>query len=266
MESLVESINPFGRAQKLYCLIVGLVVSTTGSAFYTSVFYLAHPDLKCTKINDSMSATNGSNVCEMWQNVTLSRLQNESSPYKCEFSDEYYKLTLVNSLDLACDKEYLLSWTQTIYFLGSICSFINGILSDRYGRKKSCLYFMITYVVCHFLNQIIIADLLFKLDNWTKFLIYCVYQFAGGFMAYCIFSAAYVLLFEFTTESFHTILSNVFVYFFIFGEFVLMISFYFTRSYIVTNWILGVIAVISLILFGIFVPESPKFKHNCIFI
>ena len=260
MESLIESINPFGLAQKIYCLIIGLVVSTTGSAFYTSIFYLAHPELKCDEVNANSSNLTRKELCYMWQNFTLSKDQNVSSPYVCSFSSEYYGLTLVNSLNLLCDKEYLLSWTQTIYFLGSIFSFINGTLSDRFGRKRSCLFFMGTYVFSLLINQILMTGLIFEFENTTKFIIYCIFQFVSGFMAYCIFSAAYVLLFELTTDSYHTTLSNIFVYFFIFGEVVLMIAYYYSQNYIITDWILCAYALVSLVLFWIIVPESPKFK------
>jgi len=262
MDNILESINPFGRAQKIYCLIIGLIVSITGSGFYSSVFYIAEPELKCETENFNNFNNSNTNVCAMWKNLTKSLLSNQKSVYSCQFKDEYYNLTLVNHLNLVCDKQYLLSMSQTIFFIGSICSVVNGVISDRIGRKKSCVFFVAIYTLALIINQILVIDLLFEMSNTSKFVVYCVFQFISGFLNYCVFSVAYVLLFELITEPYRIPLSNAYVYFFVFGEFFVMLSFYVTKNYLWTNWILAIYSSISLVLFWIVVPESPKYVEN----
>lgn len=251
----MESIKPFGRAQRIYCLLIGLIVSITGSSFYSSVFYIAEPELKCDAVNFN---SQNMSVCSMWKNSTDSRLTNQKTAYKCHFKDEHYNLTLVNHLNLVCDKQSLLSMSQTLFFIGSICSVVNGVISDRIGRKKSCVYFVSIYTLSLIINQMLVIDLFFEISSMSKFAVYCVFQFISGFLNYCVFSVAYVLLFELITESYRIPLSNAYVYFFVFGEFFLMSSFYLTKNYIWTNWILAIFSSITLVLFWYVVPESPK--------
>jgi MFS family permease len=262
MDTIIESIKPFGRAQQIYCLIIGLTVSITGSAFYSSVFYIAEPELKCNALGVVNITKLNTSICSMWKNFTESQLNNQISPYTCYFEDEYYNLTIVNSMRLVCDKQNLLSMSQTLFFIGSICSIVNGVISDRIGRKKSCVYFVAIYTLALIVNQLLVIDLFFELSQSSKFIVYCVFQLISGFLNYCIFSVAYVLLFELITESYRIPLSNVYVYFFVLGEFFLMISFYFTKNYIITNWILVIFASITLVLFWVIVPESPKYEFD----
>ena len=247
----MNSIKPFGLAQKMYCLIIGMIVSITGSAFYSSVFYIAEPELKCEKLDFSYPNIS---LCQMWENFTNSQI----NAYSCYFQDAYYNLTIVNSLNLVCDKQYLLSWSQTLFFIGSICSVVNGIISDRLGRWKSLNIFVGTYTISLVVHQILMIGLFYKLSNMEIFIVYCIFQFISGFLNYCIYSVAYVLLFELTTESYRIPLSNAYVYFFVFGEMFLCASFYLTKNWILTNWILAIFASVSLALFWIIVPESPK--------
>lgn len=53
-----------------------------------------------------------------------------------EYDLSKFSKTLASEFDLVCDREYLLSIGQTVYFLGMMCGGpVFGVLSDRFGRK-----------------------------------------------------------------------------------------------------------------------------------
>ena len=71
----------------------------------------------------------------MW-NYTSSLNRNQKSNYTCRFDDKYYGHTIINEWELVCDKQYSAALSQSFYLCGFISSFVSGILSDKYGRKR----------------------------------------------------------------------------------------------------------------------------------
>ena len=53
-----------------------------------------------------------------------------------EYDTSKFRRTVSSEFNLVCDREFLLSVGQTVFFFGMLCGGpISGVLSDRYGRK-----------------------------------------------------------------------------------------------------------------------------------
>ena len=53
-----------------------------------------------------------------------------------EYDTSKFRRTVSSEFDLVCEREFLLSVGQTVFFLGMLCAGpISGVLSDRFGRK-----------------------------------------------------------------------------------------------------------------------------------
>lgn len=53
-----------------------------------------------------------------------------------EYDNSKFSQTISSEFDLVCDREFLLSVGQTVFFFGMLCGGpISGILGDRFGRK-----------------------------------------------------------------------------------------------------------------------------------
>lgn len=287
MESMFEAIKPFGRFQKLNTILLSTLSLISALHFYVQVFNMAEPKLYCretaattattiTTVTTNQSSSNeaASNTqeaksvekCAMWNNY--SRAQQSSAdytPYTCEFRDPYYNLTAINSWGLVCERHALVFQSQTIFFVGSICIFLNGYVTDRLGRKRTCSYFLVFICVLNLIYQAFIVDdsaTLFgkvHLDWNVKFVLYCVYQFMAGFLVYSLYSSAYVMAVEFTSDDYHTLVANFILLAFVVGELVLLVVFYVTRNWIQTNWFISACTLVSTICFIGLVPESPRF-------
>jgi len=69
------------------------------------------------------NATSATRACKRW-----------------DYDRRTWPETVVSEFDLVCDKEYLRSLSQSIYMFGvMVGSFVSGLLSDKYGRKRITL-------------------------------------------------------------------------------------------------------------------------------
>lgn len=122
MNEIIERIGGFGRFQKLVLFIAGLMSSCVSMCTYLSVFNNARPALNCY-FKSNGTPTDPAEICVVHSNYT----QNEqTSPYECSYSTLYYGVTIVTEWHLICDKILLASYTQTIFMVGSLLSFICG--------------------------------------------------------------------------------------------------------------------------------------------
>lgn len=264
MDSVFESIKPFGRFQKINTIILGTIAFVSSLHFYVQIFNMAEPKFSCEPVEKNMNITDVDR-CEAWKNSSGSK-----AAYKCEFRDSYYNLTAVNTWGLVCDKHILIFQSQTIFFVGSICIFLNGFITDRFGRKRVGAVFLIVISIFNLIYQVVVVDMsnmnflasYLDLDAHVKFILYCVYQFFAGFFVYSLYASAYVIAVEFTTDDYHTLVANMILICFIFGEILLLIVFYFTRNWIPTNWFITASTISLSITYICLVPESPRYLNN----
>ena len=92
-----------------------------------------------------------------------------------------------------------------------------------------------------------------------KYVIYSVSQFMIGLLVNCMYCTAYILLMELTTERYRTKLTNLNSYMYVGGELVVLVVYYYSRSWHVVNWFLGFTSLFLLVFSYFFLPESPAF-------
>jgi MFS family permease len=264
MNSIIEEINPYGKYQKLLIILVGSMSMYTATCFYVTIFNTAQPDLVCRSLYENSSAFKetrriSNKTCSIWKNYTLSKARNESLYYTCHFDEEYYSLTIVNEWNLLCERQHLTSLTQTVFLVGSISGFLSGIVSDKYGRKLATIVFLfissLSFIVC----QILMSDLIhLNISTNVRYIIYCLQQLINGITYVCLYSSSYVLNIELTNDNYHTLFTNINIYFFILGELYVLAVFYFSRSWHIANWSIAIFSLVLLIVTVFTLPESPR--------
>jgi OCT family organic cation transporter-like MFS transporter 4/5 len=88
-------------------------------------------------------------------------------------------------------------------------------------------------------------------------------QFLVGLLVNCLYSSAYVLLLEFTTEKYRTTFANYNAYLYIVGELLALIVYYLSRDWHVLNWFICCYAALLFVLTYLFLPESPVWLVSC---
>ena len=254
MNKIIEEVGPYGLFQKLCLLSIGSITLLVSMMFYVTIFNTSEPALICK--NNNQQIINGSiNTCLAWSNYSISK--SESSNYSCEFSAEDYGTTIVNDWNLVCEKSYLVGLTQTFYLMGGVCGFMSGYISDKYGRKKATVILLIMFQIVISIFNVLSSDWLIVLSISNKLIIYNIFQFLNGALSICIFNSSYVLLVELTTCNYHTLFSNINIYFYVIGEVVVMGCYYWSRNWMITNYFISIYSLIVIIIFSLFVPESP---------
>lgn len=228
--------------------------------FYVTIFNVAEPTLNCSQKVNNIEAQNSSKLrletCDMWNNYSADK---EASRYTCEFETIYYEKTIINEWGLICDKTHLAAITQTIFLIGNISAFLSGIVSDKFGRKKASIIFLGLFAFFSVIFNILMENYeLIALSIWNRYIIYNIFQLISGILSCCLQVSIYVHLIELTTDEYHILVSNVTSYLYIIGEIFVLVVYYFTRSWIATNWFITIFAVVTLVPFCIFTPESPR--------
>ena len=137
MECLIEPIGSYGKYQYLMIALVGLTSALSSAVIFATIFTAAEPGIICkpkTFINSSFLiqnvSHNESDNCQIWSNLYSNNMhqndQNISNNYECYFDKTYYGTTIITEWNLACDRQYLASLTQTMHILGSILGVFGG--------------------------------------------------------------------------------------------------------------------------------------------
>lgn len=134
----------------------------------------------------------------------------------------------------------------------------SGFVSDKYGRKKASIIFLGLFIVFSFLFSILMMDFeILKLTVWSRYTIYTTFQLISGVLSCCFQVTLFVHTIEFTTEDYHVIIGNVTSYLYIGGEILILIAYYISRNWIVTNWFISIFALVGIIPYILLIPESP---------
>lgn len=156
--------------------------------------------------------------------------------HECTYDQTYYGLTIVNEWDLVCDRSVYASLSLSLFMCGALCSalFI-GYASDRYGRKTVSISVLIAFCI-----QMLVSQLLqikwFGLSSRMQFVVYSLSQIVLGVCGNGIFAVSYILLIELTTSEYSTIVSNINLYMYVFGELIIVLVAYFARDWHIINW------------------------------
>ena len=260
MDQLLEKAGAFGKLQKISLIIIGSLTIIPSLSLYVTLFNTAEPELKCKSLHTTNEHTK---LCDMWNNYTSSVAQNQTNFYTCKFDDKYYGQTIINDWELVCDKQYLAGLTQSFYLCGFISAFVGGILSDKYGRKRITSIFVLLFAVASLVFNVLMINLnSFELSISSRLNIYNIFQLLSGIFSTGIWNSAYVLLIELTNDEYHTLVSNVNIFFYVFGELLIMGAYYASKNWRITNWFLTIYSTIVFLPFVYFVPESPRYFNS----
>lgn len=179
-----------------------------------------------------------------------------SSNNSCYYDTTYYGNTIVTEWDLVCERRYMVELTQTIYMIGGFSTLFSGYFGDKFGRRRCILAYLYSLSLV-----LLVSNTLFLkhigLSTNLKYIIYCITQFFNGILGFCIYCTTYVLLIELTTEKYHILVSNLNLYFYVFGELVVLGLGYFIKEWLIINYIVTGTAIFLSILCTFFLVESP---------
>jgi MFS family permease len=142
--------------------------------------------------------------------------------------------------------------------IGSLSSFFMGYFSDKYGRKTVCLIMSILMSLSIILSELFQLEI-FGLSFNTKYIIYVISQCSLGFTSYVLYVTSYVLLLEITSSKHSTLVSNVNLYLYVFGELLALIVAYLVQNWHTINYFLILYSIIIVLMAAFILPESPRY-------
>ena len=166
------------------------------------------------------------------------------------FDMKKYGQTLSVELELVCEKFHLRALTQNVYSAGAAGSLLTGLLSDRWGRRKTIYSLIIILIIALNTMQ------LFFYSPTHKLLVFTICRFFQGF-AITFHSVSLVLLSELTGPSRRVLAANTLAYSFALGQIILAVIASQLKDYKLTYWALN-LYVLPFIVIYILIPESPR--------
>ncbi|KAK3882237.1 hypothetical protein Pcinc_013377 [Petrolisthes cinctipes] len=126
------------------------------------------------------------NHCSYYTNETKDGTFQDKECTDWEYDNSTYSLTLTSQFDLVCSSEYLRATYQSLYMFGTLFGApINGLVSDRYGRKLTLTLAVLTYFS------------LAMATSWlTTFASILAFRFILGFLHPAILQSGYILALE----------------------------------------------------------------------
>ena len=257
-------IGSFGVYQILVFLILGLLAVIPSMVTFSYDFNVGAPDHRCRlSRNDTydepnitykqflenltIGATDYDKKCTMFDTNSSLRIK------KCDkgwiFDKKKYGETLSTELSLVCDKFHLRALTQNIYSAGAAGSLLTGLLSDRWGRRKTIYLLVIILIIALNTMQLF-------LYSPYKLLVFTICRFFQGF-AITFYSVSHVLLLELTGPCRRVLAANTLAYSFALGQILLAIASRQLKDYKLTYWALN-LYVLPFVCIYILIPESPR--------
>ena len=146
---------------------------------------------------------------------------------------------------MVCSKATTKSLFSTLFFLGLYGALLIGLLSDKFGRKKTCYIFLIVSAIFN-----IFASLLFARDwfapNVQQILFASVRFFCG--IASNLFAVCTVLAIEFCGPNKRVLASTAIYYAYILSELVVVLCAYFIRNRYLYSVYTAIISSLILVL------------------
>ncbi|XP_029643935.1 organic cation transporter protein-like [Octopus sinensis] len=192
--------------------------------------------------------------CSVYNNtfneILYSTSTNNLSKLECSYGRKFLTenfSTVVSEFDLVCEKKWLKSTLQSVYFVGYLIgSIVFGVLSDRFGRKLTFFMTNLFFTVCG-VSKIF-------MPSFVGFMIFHCMQ-GSGFMGVAI--STYALNLEFSPSRYRTLLSFGYMSMFAFTSMLLP-----AFAYAIPNWHYLELTVCLLplvnFLFWKYIPESPR--------
>lgn len=147
---------------------------------------------------------------------------------------------------------------QSSFFFGTLICIFAGYFSDKFGRRRVTLIIVFLTGFMFSLGEIIQLNI-FGLDWYTKYIIYSGIQIVLGVCSSSLYSITFLILMELTTPVYNTLIANLNLYMYIFGELMLMVVAYFSRNWHTINIVNAAYSITLFIFLCIFLPESPRY-------
>jgi OCT family organic cation transporter-like MFS transporter 4/5 len=252
----------------IFCL-VGLCATLSSIATYQASFSEATPQFRC-KIpgleNDTFEIASPEHkaLVDLYIPRDVSSnsykgclLRLNASEVECNswvYSKEFYERTIISEWDLVCSNIGDKGHFRSLHFMGAFAVIFIGLLSDRFGRKKITFVF-IGLSALSFLFRALLVNLI--VDKSLGKLLFGASKFLIGFTSN-IYGIATVLSLELVGPSYRLLANNFMNYFYILGEFVVLLVSYFNRDHRVFSIYMTVL-VASLLTYFWWIPESVRF-------
>ncbi|CAF1060581.1 unnamed protein product [Adineta steineri] len=263
IEKSLSDAGSFGVYQISVFLILGLLAVVPSMVGFSYDLNVGTPDHRCRlSTNDtydtkhdrllkyltSSSNTDYDKKCRMF--IDNSSLKRKSCDNGWVFDMKKYGVTLSTELSLVCDKFHLRALTQNVYSAGAAGSLLTGLLSDRWGRRKTIYLLVIILFIALNTMQ------LFFYSPTHKLLVFTICRFFQGF-AITFHSVSLVLLSELTGPRRRVLAANTLAYSFALGQIILAVIAKQFKDYKLTYWALN-IYVLPFTCIYLLIPESPR--------
>jgi OCT family organic cation transporter-like MFS transporter 4/5 len=253
-------IGSFGIYQISVFLILGLLAVVPSMVGFSYDLNVGTPDHRC-RLSENDTYNNKPEIYDRFQTALdydkkcTMLIDNSSLITKpCDkgwvFDMNKYGETLSTELSLVCDKFHLRALTQNIYSAGTTGSILTGLLSDRWGRRKTIYLLVIILIIALNTMQ------LFLYSPTHKLLVFTICRFFQGF-AITFHSVSLVLLSELTGPNGRVLAANTLAYSFALGQIILAVIAKQLKDYKLTYWALN-LYVLPFVCIYILIPESPR--------
>ena len=196
-----------------------------------------------------VAPTNYDRRCTMFKN-TSANVERVPCEKGWVFDMAKYGETLSTEHSLVCEKFHLRALTQNLYSAGTAGSLLTGLLSDRWGRRKTIYLLVILMIITLNVMQ------LFLYAPAHQLFVFTICRFFQGFSS-TFFSVALVLLSELTGPGRRVLAANILAYSFAFGQIILAVVARQLKDYKLTYWALNLYALPFVFVY-VLIPESPR--------
>ncbi|CAF1061135.1 unnamed protein product [Adineta ricciae] len=283
-DDFYETVQSFGRYQKLKYLLVCLTYVLPPIMVYTWTFTAATPSFRCQLSSEddpnndftqhvlarhvpsetqcreykSTISVQECQRCYLSTNKSYHDESNGNTLKACtsfSFDRTYYESTLVEEWSMVCDRVSWKSLSQMIFFFGyMIGSLVFGVLSDKFGRRPimGISFFIISFAsfLCAFAPQDGLGfELSYSLFILGRFLLACASRGVA--------LTGFVIGVEIVGPRQRLLTGIIIQYFFAIGELILLVFAYFFRSWYLLHTTLAILSLPFLIVYFL-LPESPR--------
>ncbi|VVC96060.1 unnamed protein product [Leptidea sinapis] len=273
LEAVINSVGGLGLYQKILFIAMMPFGIAWAFLYFCQMFVTATPDVHWCRVPelDSLSMemrrslvtpTTGNydfDKCNTfdtnWTQVLESLRAPEAGtptipcPYGWEFQFEDIPYsTVVSERGWVCDRAYLVPWSQSISFVGSVIGgIVCGMLADKYGRLPALVLANVFGIIGN-------VGTIFTTGFWD----FSICRFIAGMSVDSCFLLIYILVLEYVGTRYRTWVSNLSIALFFGGGCVLLpwVALWISDW----KWIMFATAVPSVLVFltPFLVPESAR--------
>ncbi len=262
-----------GKYQLLVCFLLGWVAAFNGIGAYQTAFIDATPQFRCSLPNyenDTYEIASQDHQelidryiprdphLKTYKSCTIRNSADlNATEVPCNswvYSKEYYERTIVTEWDLVCDNIKEKGIYKSVFFFGTMSIIIIGFLGDRFGRKRITYIFRVLNVTAFILMALSVNLITEK--QLSKVAMAVLRFFIGCTIN--VYSISLVLALELVGPNYRLLANNFMYYFYIFGELVVLVIFYFVRDYRYFSIYIGLLSTIFLAYYW-YIPESVRY-------